>query len=347
MTREPAKRSYAESKLFTWRAAFTAPNSPMPKTMRHVMLQLSLHMDEYGESCYPTIQELMARTGLSNRSVIDQIKGAVEHGWLEVEEHGYGGQKWRNHQYRPLIPDEFIPMRWRDFVAEQKIKDERQIDDPLSESYPQEAESELYKNRPAGEPPSPPQAEGGEPPSPRFSEGGELNNTKVVKEVHSSSSKPLYKKKEILNTDTAGPPTDPPIVDNFARDDYVDKVVRWLMAETGVQRQSLELDEHHEIYREWFARGVTRVHLGPALASACKMLRRNEAPPDVVEYLHRALSTIDVPEPQPVELSGIEKVKLEEVSRKKLAKDPGANAAKNQSRAQLAAAGLILAEAES
>ena len=130
--------------IFSWRHAIL--RSDLPPTTRHVLLTLSCHMNDAGESCFPSIATLVEETGLSNRSVIDHIRSAKEAGWLKVGLHGFGGQKWRSHEYACATPE-------------------------------------------AGEAPSPGTEKGGEPASPAQQKGGEPPSKKVVKEVHSISTR--------------------------------------------------------------------------------------------------------------------------------------------------------------
>lgn len=69
--------------LFTWRSAVV--DSALPPTCRHVLLTLSLHMNERGGSCFPSYDTLAAETGLNRATVIRQLKAAEDAGWLIVE----------------------------------------------------------------------------------------------------------------------------------------------------------------------------------------------------------------------------------------------------------------------
>ncbi len=83
--------------LFSWRHAIL--KSDIHSTTKHVLLTLACHMNELGESCFPSINTLAEETSLSERSVRTQIKSAQELGWIKVGLHGFGGQKWRSHEY--------------------------------------------------------------------------------------------------------------------------------------------------------------------------------------------------------------------------------------------------------
>ena len=88
--------------LFSWRHAIL--ESDLPPTTRHVLLTLSCHMNDVGESCYPTIDTLARETGLSKRAVITHIQSANKLGWIKVGEHGFRGQRWRSHEYSVGMP---------------------------------------------------------------------------------------------------------------------------------------------------------------------------------------------------------------------------------------------------
>jgi hypothetical protein len=92
-------------KPWTWRHAII--NSPLPPTTRHVLLTLSCHVNDAGEPAYPSTALLAAETGLSERAVVTHLQSAAALGWLIVQKHGYGGQKWARNQYYPRVPDGF------------------------------------------------------------------------------------------------------------------------------------------------------------------------------------------------------------------------------------------------
>ena len=78
---------------------------------RHVLLTLSLKMDETGGSCYPPISELVELTGRDKKTVLKHLAIAEEKGWISVSQHGYRGQKWRRNEYVACWPG-------RDLVGE-------------------------------------------------------------------------------------------------------------------------------------------------------------------------------------------------------------------------------------
>lgn len=90
------------NEMFSWRKAILKSN--LPPTTRHVLLTLACHMNDAGESCFPSIRLLCEETGLSNRAVITHLQGATELGWITVGKHGFAGQRWAAHEYRPAWP---------------------------------------------------------------------------------------------------------------------------------------------------------------------------------------------------------------------------------------------------
>jgi hypothetical protein len=93
-------------KPYTWRTAII--KSDLKPTTRHVLLTLSCHINDAGESAYPSTKLLADETGLSERAVITHLHEAEEAGWLEIRKHGYGGQRWARNEYYPSIPDGFF-----------------------------------------------------------------------------------------------------------------------------------------------------------------------------------------------------------------------------------------------
>lgn len=89
-------------KPYTWRSAIV--NSELPSTTRHVLLTLSLYINDMGQSAYPSIERLSRETGLTDRAVGKHLKIAKEQGWVRVSKMGFSGQNWANNCYFPQIP---------------------------------------------------------------------------------------------------------------------------------------------------------------------------------------------------------------------------------------------------
>jgi hypothetical protein len=90
-------------RTWTWRHAII--KSDLPATARHVLLTISCFMNEIGGGCYPTQKQLSDATGLSDRAIRTQLDLAETLGWITRSEHGFKGQKWRNHQYQAAWPE--------------------------------------------------------------------------------------------------------------------------------------------------------------------------------------------------------------------------------------------------
>ena len=88
------------SPLFTWRAEICSDDGPEDPITRFVLLALSLHMNELGDSCFPSISLLARETALANRTVRKHLKLAVASGWImrRVRELRRG-QAWRCYEY--------------------------------------------------------------------------------------------------------------------------------------------------------------------------------------------------------------------------------------------------------
>jgi len=83
-------------------------DSDLPSTTKHVLQTISIHfMDENGGRCYPTVEQLMQKTSLSNRCVIDHLNLAVDKGWLKHTPYGKG-QAWRRWNYQAVFPDNVV-----------------------------------------------------------------------------------------------------------------------------------------------------------------------------------------------------------------------------------------------
>jgi hypothetical protein len=91
------------SPLFTWRSAIV--KSDLPSTQRHVALTLSLHMNEIGESCYPSLKTLANETDFHKETVKDAVDGLEGAGFLVVDRRGPG--RGKTNIYSAAIPETF------------------------------------------------------------------------------------------------------------------------------------------------------------------------------------------------------------------------------------------------
>ena len=161
-----------QSNAWSWRKAVVS-ESGLPPTTRHVLLTLSIWMNEAGEGCYPSIATLVESTGLSNRSVITHLQVAAEKGWIKVSQHGFRGKKWRANEYKAVWPGREIE---NCAITEQNEgENEENLSDEIAQNQAKQG------------------GEGGSLPCNKVvnltHEGGEPNDIKVVKEVHTNSPK--------------------------------------------------------------------------------------------------------------------------------------------------------------
>jgi hypothetical protein len=89
-----------------WRELVASEHGPPDPGTRHVLLTLALHMNQLGDSCFPSQDLIVKRTGLSERSVRKHLKLAQQQQWIEVRQKRRQGQAWFSHEYAAIIPDE-------------------------------------------------------------------------------------------------------------------------------------------------------------------------------------------------------------------------------------------------
>lgn len=172
--------------LFPWRSQIL--KSDLQPTTRLVLLTLSCHMNDAGESCYPSVERLVKETGLTKRTVITHLQIAKDLGWIGSRKHGFAGQAWARNEYYISWPKG------------------GEIDSPPGKGGESNAR------------------EGGE----SVAEGGEINRTKAVKEMHLSTSvsstvsTSLFPSSEELGAQAPAPP-----VDNFPPDTQPTEIGIW------------------------------------------------------------------------------------------------------------------------
>lgn len=95
------------SPLFTWRSAVMDPSTTLSASARYVALALSLHMNERGDSCFPSLETLEAEVRHSRNHILDALRELEAGEWLHVQRPpGKGGRGLKNH-YRATIPEGF------------------------------------------------------------------------------------------------------------------------------------------------------------------------------------------------------------------------------------------------
>jgi hypothetical protein len=96
------KRQPMFKPLYTWRSAISTPESGLTPTEHHVLLTLSLHMNELGASCFPSIETLVDETcGRSASTIREALGHADELGWLNRSVRVGRG---RSNEYEALNP---------------------------------------------------------------------------------------------------------------------------------------------------------------------------------------------------------------------------------------------------
>lgn len=83
--------------FFEWRAAVLA--SDLKPTTRFVLLTLGCHMNDLGESCFPSVETLAQESGLGRSAIIKHLGIAKDLGWIVCQKHGYKDGKWARNEY--------------------------------------------------------------------------------------------------------------------------------------------------------------------------------------------------------------------------------------------------------
>ena len=91
-----------ENIFYSWRQAVL--KSKLQSTTKHVLVTLGCHMNDMGESCFPSIELLSDETSLSQRAVITHLDLAEKAGFIVKSKHGYAGQKWARNEYKATFP---------------------------------------------------------------------------------------------------------------------------------------------------------------------------------------------------------------------------------------------------
>ena len=160
--------------LFTWRTGISL--SDLQPTTRHVLMAVSIYMNEQGESAFPS-QALLARdTGYSERTVGTHIRLAVSEGFLIVVKNIGHGQSWAQSFYEPDLP-EYVHARVDEQRQERKNRRSRKMQ-ALSDRYSGTTTTEKVRKL---------TTEGEETDGKKVrkltTEGEETDGTKVRKEV--------------------------------------------------------------------------------------------------------------------------------------------------------------------
>lgn len=90
-------------KVWSWRQA--VQKAKLSPTTKLVLYNLSIHMNDAGDGCYPTTKTQSEATGLSERSVCTHLDLAESAGFIVSSRHGFGGLKWARNEYRAAFPN--------------------------------------------------------------------------------------------------------------------------------------------------------------------------------------------------------------------------------------------------
>lgn len=86
--------------LFSWRSGVS--QSGLTPNTRHVALVLSLHMNELGGSCFPSLTTLASETGRARKTIVAALSELEDEGWLRVV---HGGGRGRPNHYTATVPE--------------------------------------------------------------------------------------------------------------------------------------------------------------------------------------------------------------------------------------------------
>lgn len=138
------------SRAWSWRNAILA--SRLQATTKHVLMVISTHMNDMGGGCYPSVKTIAELASLSERSVCTHIEIAAAAGWLEVQKHGFNGQGWARHEYKPLWPEGAergsVHQGTEPLSEGTEPDDKKALNDVQSIELPNEHPKEVLKSKP-------------------------------------------------------------------------------------------------------------------------------------------------------------------------------------------------------
>jgi len=91
---------------FRWQKMIASVNGPDSPTTRHVLLTLSLFMDNDGGSCFPSNRTLATAAKLHRKSVASHLESASKAGWIQISGRAGDGRGWKRHSYKATFPDD-------------------------------------------------------------------------------------------------------------------------------------------------------------------------------------------------------------------------------------------------
>lgn len=90
-------------KVWSWRQVIL--RTQLEPSTKLLLLALSTYMNDYGEGCYPSVEQICKDTGLSERSVFYHLKKAESEGFLLKDKRDLSGKKWAANEYRAVLPE--------------------------------------------------------------------------------------------------------------------------------------------------------------------------------------------------------------------------------------------------
>lgn len=92
-------------KVWSWRQCIT--KSDLTSTTKLVLMVLSTYMNDHGEGCYPSQDQIAKDASLTTRAVIKHLDIAIENGWLVKKKRNLTGKKWDSNEYEASTPSQY------------------------------------------------------------------------------------------------------------------------------------------------------------------------------------------------------------------------------------------------
>ena len=90
-------------KVWSWRQVIL--RAQLEPSTKLLLLALSTYMNDHGEGCYPSVEQICKDTGLSERTVFYHLKKSESEGFLIIGKRELYGKKWAANDYRAVIPE--------------------------------------------------------------------------------------------------------------------------------------------------------------------------------------------------------------------------------------------------
>ncbi len=90
-------------KVWSWR--YVILRTQLEPSTKLLLLALSTYMNDHGEGCYPSVEQICKDTGLSERTVFYHLKKAELEGFLIKDKRDLSGKKWAANEYRAVLPE--------------------------------------------------------------------------------------------------------------------------------------------------------------------------------------------------------------------------------------------------